>query len=337
MFAWFTRQVCTTDLSIPSQSPVAGLDASRVRHYALRSSDRTAAYFRRVAGGGGNQVTIDVPVAGQGVFMDPSTGAVLATSAVQAGANQLALPAFTTDLAFFSHPGALVDTDPIAIVRTLNPQDDGDLDQDGLLDWGPGERAFGLAPLTLTFDATESLDLDGGELTFRWDFGDGTTGEGPTVVHTYEEGDFLLTLTVTDDEGRRARHGLFVRTTADGRPDRNDPPTLTEMPEVVVDEGELVLVSPLGGDRELNDGTYLTGPNYQTDDEPTIVFLDPLPEGAVFEPWRDREKARFWWVPSFEQSGTYVLRVKAVDDDGAESPVRLLRITVRDVRGTPVR
>jgi PKD repeat protein len=44
-----------------------------------------------------------------------------------------------------------------------------------------------------------------------WDFGDGTTGNGLTVVHTYQTaGTFYVTLTVTDDEGRTSTKAYKV-------------------------------------------------------------------------------------------------------------------------------
>ncbi|MCI0554325.1 MAG: PKD domain-containing protein, partial [Anaerolineae bacterium] len=47
------------------------------------------------------------------------------------------------------------------------------------------------------FDGTGSSDPDGDTLTFSWDFGDGTTGDGPTPTHTYaDNGDYIVTLTV---------------------------------------------------------------------------------------------------------------------------------------------
>lgn len=53
--------------------------------------------------------------------------------------------------------------------------------------------------LTISFDASASTDH--GTITdYRWYFGDGTTGSGQTIAHTYaEEGNYTVTLTVTDD------------------------------------------------------------------------------------------------------------------------------------------
>lgn len=49
------------------------------------------------------------------------------------------------------------------------------------------------------FDAGESFDPNGDSLTYSWDFGDGTTGEGVTVSHRYSNlEDATVTLTVSD-------------------------------------------------------------------------------------------------------------------------------------------
>ncbi|WP_255452706.1 lytic polysaccharide monooxygenase [Aquimarina sp. RZ0] len=49
------------------------------------------------------------------------------------------------------------------------------------------------------FDATSSYDPNGDELTYSWDFGDGTSAEGVTVSHSYSNLDSAtVTLTVSD-------------------------------------------------------------------------------------------------------------------------------------------
>jgi hypothetical protein len=56
----------------------------------------------------------------------------------------------------------------------------------------------------LKFDAKRSKDPDGNETikVYRWDFGDGGTGNGIRVSHTYEEaGDYVLSLTIEDEFG----------------------------------------------------------------------------------------------------------------------------------------
>jgi len=62
----------------------------------------------------------------------------------------------------------------------------------------------GGAPLEVVFDASDSSDPDGDPLSFFWDFGDGSTGEGSTVVHRFMNvGTYTVTLVVDDGRGRR--------------------------------------------------------------------------------------------------------------------------------------
>jgi PKD repeat protein len=63
----------------------------------------------------------------------------------------------------------------------------------------------GAVPLLVSFDGRGSSDPDGTISTFAWNFGDGTTGTGPTMNHTYTTtGVFVATLTVTDNSGATA-------------------------------------------------------------------------------------------------------------------------------------
>ncbi|HWM04707.1 MAG TPA: ThuA domain-containing protein [Actinophytocola sp.] len=67
------------------------------------------------------------------------------------------------------------------------------------------DKTSGPAPLTVQFDPTGTVDQDGGDLSYAWDFdGDGTTDsteEGP-VTHTYDTvGQFTAHLSVTDPTG----------------------------------------------------------------------------------------------------------------------------------------
>jgi|GEM_PF-1686526 len=59
----------------------------------------------------------------------------------------------------------------------------------------------GDAPLTVYFDGSASSDPDagGGIISYDWDFGDGNSGSGAMISHTYQlAGTYTATLTVTD-------------------------------------------------------------------------------------------------------------------------------------------
>ena len=60
----------------------------------------------------------------------------------------------------------------------------------------------GLAPFTILLDAKGSTDPDGKITKYSWNFGDGSTGTGLAVKHTYPvPGDYVVTLRVTDNKG----------------------------------------------------------------------------------------------------------------------------------------
>lgn len=62
----------------------------------------------------------------------------------------------------------------------------------------------GVAPLTITFDASTSTDPDGQITSFEWSFGDGTTATGEVASHAFTAGGrFAVELTVVDDRGGR--------------------------------------------------------------------------------------------------------------------------------------
>jgi len=55
---------------------------------------------------------------------------------------------------------------------------------------------------SIIFSGSNSSDSDGSITNYTWNFGDDTEGYGETITHKYSKiGSYLVTLTVTDDEG----------------------------------------------------------------------------------------------------------------------------------------
>lgn len=315
-------------------------DTAALRAYGLSStSGVVAAYVHRynshsAPGVGGKSITMNLPAAGTGYWLNPSTGQIVSTLAVAAGAQTLTVPTIQVDMAFFSVPAGL-DVAPLARVAITNSQWDGDADNDGIADKGPGPAPFGATPLTLTFDASASVDWDGGGLSYTWDFGDGSAPtSGVAVTHTYaSRRSCVASLTVTDDEGRTARHGFIVRATADPDKNGNNAPVIHVLPAITVREGEAASLKVRVMDREW---IAVQGAHADGSTSNAIYTATNLPAGAAYEQiehaltnqWYILKE--FMWVPGFDQAGTYDVTFNVVDDAGLDAAPATVRITVID-------
>jgi hypothetical protein len=68
-----------------------------------------------------------------------------------------------------------------------------------------------LVPNAETTFAAVAFDPNADPLTYTWDFGDGQSGEGATVTHTFTTaGPFLVTVTVSDGRGGLATSAIVM-------------------------------------------------------------------------------------------------------------------------------
>jgi len=63
------------------------------------------------------------------------------------------------------------------------------------------DKILGEPPFTVSFNGKGSSDINKLQLTYSWDFGDGTSGTGRNVKHVYSFGTFQVKLTVTNSGG----------------------------------------------------------------------------------------------------------------------------------------
>jgi PKD repeat protein len=82
----------------------------------------------------------------------------------------------------------------------------------------------GEAPLRVRFDARASSDPDGGVDEWRWDFGDGQSGRGEVISHTFDQpGVYEVALSVFDEEGSLDRATVQVTVLDPSEAPNNDP------------------------------------------------------------------------------------------------------------------
>ena len=206
------------------------------------------------------------------------------------------MPPITRDMAFVATSTPLQSA-PLALYAITNPQWDGDLDNDGNPDTGPTAPPFGAAPLPLVFNATNSIDWDGGTVSCHWDFGDGSSASGAVVNHTFARGNHHVVLTVVDDEGQTAHQRFIVRAMTDTSPGVNGAPVFGRIPNVTIHEGQPLHLMPVASDPERNATTYSCSSLTYT--------ATGLPAGATYR-INPASYGDFLWTPAFDQASLRV-------------------------------
>ena len=166
--------------------------------------------------------------------------------------------------------------------------------------------------------------------TILWDFGDGTTTTGTlTPTHVYgDNGDFDVTLTITDDDGGVGKSSLIVTV-------NNLAPAITPFGPITVDEGTertfaAESIDPGSDDLEFKwefeSGTTIKNMHYNDG-----MGADPLPSPGGTYPFTVTDSVSF----VFGDNGFYTIILTVTDDDGG-STVYSTTVTVNNVAPTLV-
>ncbi|HTD83464.1 MAG TPA: PKD domain-containing protein, partial [Gemmatimonadaceae bacterium] len=166
----------------------------------------------------------------------------------------------------------------------------------------------------VTFNGSGSSDADGDALTYRWDFGDGTTQNtsSATVQHIYDDnGSYVVTLMVTDAPGATSAPATTSAVIA------NVAPTAT-------------LVAPTGPTPEGPITLSLTLPHDAAGDLSTLQYAFDCGDGLGFSAFASSPSAScYGW-----DNGTLTVRAQVRDKDGATSPVYTAAISLVNVAPT---
>jgi PKD repeat protein len=167
----------------------------------------------------------------------------------------------------------------------------------------------GDAPLTVTFNGSGSSDADGTVVSYDWDFGNGNTDSGASTSYTYTSaGTYLVTLTVTDDDGATDNTTSQIQVTA-----ANQSPVAT------------FTVNPTSGDAPL--AVSFNGSSSNDQDGTIVSYSWTFGDGGtstVVSPSH-----------IYTAGGTFTVTL-TVSDDGtpAESDSTSITITVTDPAAT---
>jgi len=178
----------------------------------------------------------------------------------------------------------------------------------------------GLAPLSVNFDASASMDPFGSIAKYEWDW-DGT-GSGPwdfnsgmtaTASHLYfAPGTYEAWVRVTDGDGATDTASIELTATAE-----NQPPAAA------------LTADPLNGDVPLDVDFDASD---STDADGTIMKYEWDWDGAGAGPWDFDSGATSSVLHQYPDTGTYQAWVRVTDDDGATDTASV-DVTVTNAQG----
>jgi len=167
----------------------------------------------------------------------------------------------------------------------------------------------GYAPRVVGFDGSASTD-DGTIVSYQWDFGDGSGGEGMVVEHTYENpGQYSATLTVRDDQGLSAS---------------------SEALKIEVERDPSVLYAPslLSIDMNGNSITLRWQDNSENEEGFTIERAKREKGKYLFAPVGETASNSDVFTDTIQEKGTYRYRVRAFHETGSSAYSNEVQVSV---------
>lgn len=168
----------------------------------------------------------------------------------------------------------------------------------------------GFAPLAVSIDASSSTDPDGSIASYAWTFGDGTSGNGQTLSHTYTNvGTFTLTLAVTDNEGLSNQSSRTITVSPQG----NGPLCHQESAGVVVLEAENYTATSTGSGNA-------SGSSWQKFSDPATSNgegVRAMPNSGVYT-GLNTNGPRLDYDITFQTAGTYRVYIRANGPTGSD-------------------
>ena len=167
--------------------------------------------------------------------------------------------------------------------------------------------ASGVAPLEVSFNASNSSDSDGSIISYAWDFKDGNTGNGKTINHSFtSSGSYNVKLTIIDNEGATDSTTKIITVTemVTGTPNQSPIASFTANPTSGVVPLNISFNASNSSD---SDGSII---NYQWD------FKDGnTGSGEIIN-------------HTFSSTGSYNVKLTVTDDKGAtDSTTKTITVT----------
>ena len=163
-----------------------------------------------------------------------------------------------------------------------------------MYEWGENppvaDFSFIADNFTSFFNASSSYDRDGTIFSYDWDFGDGTSGTGMIINHTYSEnGTYNVTLTVLDNDGKQGTFSRFYKTYNNAPYDPTNPNPENGSTDVDVN-------ADLSWECSDPDGDDLTFDIYFEADDPTPdVLVSEHQTSLTYDPGKMDYNTHYYW------------------------------------------